>query len=87
MRRMERIEEGPKVRADAYLSRRVRQVIQMGKSVGFTIPSRMAKLMNVQIGDFVIVTLVNRDQLVIEPVRFERRREDGERAENPEALG
>jgi antitoxin component of MazEF toxin-antitoxin module len=75
MRRMEKIpiEEGPKVRTDVYISKRVRQVIQMGKSVGFTIPGKMARMMGIQIGDAVFVTLINRDQLVIEPIRPEGR--------------
>jgi len=67
-----------------YVGKRIRMVIKMGRGLGVTLPKRLCEKIDLKVGDAVFVTFVDRDRIVIEPIRPEGRREDGECKENPE---
>jgi len=67
-----------------YVGKRIRMVIKMGRGLGVTLPKRLCQAIDLKVGDAVFVTFVDRDHIVIEPIRPEGRREDGEHKENPE---
>jgi antitoxin component of MazEF toxin-antitoxin module len=67
------LEKLPKLKKSATevsINKRVRQVIKMGKGLGVTLPKRLCEKIDLKVGDAVFITFVDKNHIVIEPIRW-----------------